>query len=69
MQENSTQNLLLLYAYNEAGLSASDAAQRLIDGDPIIRERYSDLTRTIASLDAFFATPSEECVRRILAQA
>ena len=69
MQENSTQNLLLLYAYNEADLSASDAAQRLIDSDPLIRENFSELNRAIASLDAFFATPSEECIRRIMAQA
>lgn len=69
MQENSTQNLLLLYAYNEADLADSDASQRLIDSDPLIAETYRELTTTIRSLDDFVTTPSEECIRRILSLA
>ena len=67
MKRNSTQNTLLLYAFNETDLCGSDAAQRLIDGDPLVASDYKALTESINSLDKFIAEPSDKCIQRILA--
>ena len=67
MTKNFTQpNLLLLYAYNETDLAQSDSAQRLIDGDPLIAEEYSQTTKAINLLNEFVANPSEHCIKAVL---
>ena len=66
MKQTFTNPLLLLYAYNEADLSGSDEAQRMIDGDPVVAADYRELNERIECLDAFKAEPSEASIQRIL---
>ena len=66
MKQTFTNPLLLLYAYNEADLSGSDQAQRMIDGDPVVAADYRELNEQIECLDAFKAEPSEASIQRIL---
>ncbi|TAH38784.1 MAG: hypothetical protein EYC69_13940 [Bacteroidetes bacterium] len=69
MLPNSTQNKLVLYAYNEVGLLEADQSQRLIDGDPLIEQEYKEMVEIINTLDKVRLEPSKECIERILAKA
>jgi len=69
MKQNFTRPHLLLYAYNETDLLGSDAAQRMIDGDPLVAADYKELTESIRALDDFKAEPSVQSIRNILAFA
>lgn len=62
----STQKDLLRYAYNETGLIESDRIQRSIDGDPVVRQDFSELVSVLEQLDLASPQPSDESIRKIL---
>jgi len=66
MIKTITQTDLLLYAYNESGLSESDRVQRGIDGDPLVQRDFKELVQAIYSMDDLLLEPSEKSIRRIL---
>lgn len=66
MNKTTTQQDLILYAYNESDLKNSDRTQRAIDGDPLIQSDYNEIIETLASLDGGLVQPSDESVNKIM---
>ena len=62
----STYSDLLSYAYNETGLSDSDRIQRSIDGDPVVRDEFHEVTAVLGLLDEATPAVPQESVDRIL---
>lgn len=69
MNKTTTQNDLLLYAYNESDMKDSDRIQRAIDGDPLIEEEYREINETLEILDQGKVSPSDSVIKKILEKA
>jgi hypothetical protein len=69
MADTSTFERLLAYAYNETGLLESDRIQRQIDGDPMVKEEYSQLIGVLESMNIGNPIVPDRCIKAILAQA
>ena len=69
MNKTTTQKDLLLYAYNESGISDSDRIQRSIDGDPLIQQEFNELNEALFSMDKMLLNPSEKSMDVILSFA
>jgi len=67
MIKTTTQKDLVLYAYNEAGLTESDRVQRSIDGDPLVQQDFQEIISAMDSLDQIKLNPSQESIDKILA--
>ena len=67
MIKTTTQQDLILYAYNETGLTESDRVQRNIDGDPLVQQDFTEIVSVMSSLDEMKVEPSEDCINKILA--
>lgn len=67
MIKTTTQNDLVLYAYNENGLLDADRIQRSIDGDPLAREEFNEIIETFNMLKELQLEPSEKSIEKILA--
>ena len=67
MIKTTTQNDLVLYAYNENGLLDADRIQRSIDGDPLVREEFNEIIETLNALKEVQLEPSENSIEKILA--
>jgi len=67
MIKTTTQKDLILYAYNETGLTESDRVQRNIDGDPLVQQDFSEVINAMNSLEEIRVEPSEESINKILA--
>jgi hypothetical protein len=66
MTKTTTQNDLILYAYNEIGICDSDRIQRHIDGDPVVQQEFKEIIEMKDSLNVRL-NPSAESVEKILA--
>jgi hypothetical protein len=66
MNKTTTQQDLILYAYNESDLKDSDRIQRSIDGDPIVQGDFNEIVDTLNTLDEGKVQPSEDTIRNIL---
>ncbi len=69
MNKIATQENLIRYAYNETRLFEADQVQRAIDGDPLIREEYQEITEVLNKLSEVKLEPSDTCIAGILAKA
>ena len=67
MIKTTTQNDLILYAYNENGLLDADRVQRSIDGDPLVHEEFNEIIETLNTLKDVQMEPSESSIEKILA--
>jgi hypothetical protein len=67
MIKTTTQSDLVLYAYNENGLSESDRIQRSIDGDPLVQQEFNEIVEAIHSIDEIKLEPSDQSIAKILA--
>ncbi len=66
MMKTTTQNDLILYAWNECGMIDSDRIQRRIDGDPLVQQEFTDIVETMNSIDDVRLQPSDESINRVL---
>lgn len=65
MIKNTTQQELLLYAYNETNLCDSERIQRAIDSDPLLQHEYDEIF-SIIELLSISPEVSPDSVKRIL---
>lgn len=65
--KTTTQNDLILYAYNECGLRDADRIQRGIDGDPLVQQEFSEIVQVLESMNVILVEPSQQSIDRILA--
>lgn len=66
MMETTTQNELLIYAYNESGLHDSDRIQRAIDGDPLVADEFNQIVSVMEMLDKAVPEINPATIQRIL---
>ena len=66
MNQNYSQNDLLLYAYNETELSDSVRVQHCIDSDPLVESEYREITASIDSLDKILLEPDANVINRLI---
>jgi hypothetical protein len=69
MNEHVTPEKLLLYLYNETGMSDSVQVQRSIDSDPAIEEEFNLFARTRQLLDGIDLHASRDSIATILGYA
>lgn len=65
----STQNLLVAYAYCETKTYETVEAQHHIDSDPLIKSEFEELLSLIQKLDLLKCNPSDRSIESILSHA
>ena len=66
MNQNYSQEDLILYAYNETDLSDSVRVQHCIDSDPLVEDEYKEITAAINSLDRILIEPDAKVMNRLM---
>ena len=66
MNQNYSQEDLILYAYNETELSDSVRVQHCIDSDPLVEGEYKEITAAINSLDRILIEPDAKVMNRLM---
>ena len=66
MNQNYSQDDLILYAYNETELSDSVRVQNAIDSDPLVEGEYKEIISAMNSLDHLLLEPDEKVIRGLM---
>jgi hypothetical protein len=66
MDENSTHDSLILYYFNETGMTKSVLVQKQIDTFEEVKEEYQHLIEVFDRIDKILLQPSEKSVDAIL---
>ncbi len=66
MFENSTLNDLILYYFNETGMTDAVLTQKAIDTDTETEEEYNTIVATMDYIDKSMVNPSDQSVKNIL---
>lgn len=69
MSETSTTEKLILYLFNETGMTDSVLIQRAIDYDPETECEFENLKATLSFLDESLVAPSPKTISNIMAYA
>lgn len=69
MIKTSTTENLILYLFNETGMSDSVLIQREIDTDPEIKNEFDSIKRAVRYIDKALIDPSPECLNKIMRYA
>lgn len=69
MDEISTLNELIRFAYNETEILETVQITRSIEADPLIEAMYQELLMSMDVLDKFSADPANESLQNIFAYA
>jgi hypothetical protein len=69
MDEISTLNDLIRFAYNETEILETVQISKAIEADPLVGSLYKELRVSMDLLDKFAADPSDESVQGIFAYA
>lgn len=69
MNEHTTPEKMLLYLYNEAGMSDSVLVQRSIDNDPAIEEEFNLMVKARKLLDRIELHASQDSIASVLGYA
>ena len=69
MDEISTLNELIRFAYNETEILETVQITRAMEADPLIEGMYQELMMSLDLLEKFSADPSDESVQSIFAYA
>jgi len=69
MTVSVTQNDLLLYLYNESGITESVAVQKAIDSNHEIAEEFAGLVSVKTLLDQTMLSASESSIASVMAYA
>ena len=69
MDEISTLNDLIRFAYNETEILETVQITRSIEADPLIEAMYQELLMSMDVLDKFSADPANESLQNIFAYA
>ncbi|HNQ13146.1 MAG TPA: hypothetical protein PKH65_05765 [Bacteroidia bacterium] len=67
MDENSTLNNLILYYFNELGMTDSVLTQQAIDSNFLVHEEFEMLKETIGTIQSVEIEPAEKSICSILA--
>ena len=66
MNQNYSQNDLILYAYNETELNDSVRVQHCIDSDPLVESEYNEIVAAVKSLDKILLKPDAKAMNRLM---
>ncbi|MBL0342471.1 MAG: hypothetical protein IPP71_17155 [Bacteroidetes bacterium] len=66
MNKTSTTEKLILYLYNETGLTESVLTQNKIDTDPEVETEFDNIKRAFRYVDKALMNPSPKCLSNIL---
>lgn len=69
MNKTSTTEKLVLYLFNETGMTDSVIVQREIDNNEDVYQEFTSIKRAFRYVDCALADPSPECVKNILKYA
>ncbi len=69
MSETSTTEKLILYLFNETGMTDSVLIQHAIDYDPETECEFENLKASLAYIDESLLAPSPRSIRSIMAYA
>lgn len=69
MIKTSTTENLILYLFNETGMSDSVLIQRDIDTDPEVENEFDSIKRAVRYIDKALMDPSPECLNKIMRYA
>lgn len=66
MDENSTLNDLIRFAYNETSILETVRILKSIESDPLVAQLYQEIQSSLEELDNLAVNPSEKSVSSIL---
>lgn len=66
MNRTSTTENLILYLFNETGMTDSVLIQRNIDTDPEVETEFDNIKRAFRYVDKALMNPSPRCLSNIL---
>lgn len=69
MSKTSTTEKLILYLFNETGMSDSVLIQRHIDNDEEVETEFTNIKRAFRFVDRALVSPSPQSVKNILQYA
>ena len=69
MDEISTLNDLIRFAYHETDILETVLISNLIDEDPIIGALYHELMMSVNAIEASLEDPSDDCIKSVCGYA
>ena len=66
MNQNITQDYLVLYLYNETEMTNSVIIQHAIDTNYFVKEQYEELLETVSLFDSINLKPGKNVIDQIL---